>query len=98
MEPFPSRKARKYHITQCDLEILEAQQGGFCAICGEPFGPEGYAIDHDHSPEARGRVRGLLHGTCNSVLAMAHDRPEVLLRAFEYLTGVPALPVATGTT
>jgi hypothetical protein len=58
-------------------------QGNCCAICQEPF--EGTPhIDHCHFT---GRARGLL-------LGMAKDRPEVLLRAAEYLGWTAPLPPA----
>jgi hypothetical protein len=94
-DPLQSPKARRYQITQRDLEILEAQQNGLCAICHEPF-TETPAIDHCHET---GLVRGLLHARCNLLLGMARDRPDVLLRAAEYLGAVaPNLQQCVGTT
>jgi hypothetical protein len=53
--PRQSPKARRYKITQCDLEIMQAAAGGKCDICGQHF--DVLCVDHDHTD---GRVRGLL--------------------------------------
>jgi hypothetical protein len=83
--PLQSARARKYGISQRDLEIMLEASNGLCAICEEPFGDETPCIDHDHVTL---RTRGLLLRNCNSLLGMAADRPDVLLRAAEYLTGL----------
>jgi hypothetical protein len=84
---FPSKDARhrqsvKYHISREDLDRMEQEQEGRCAICGGPGGKKGLAIDHCHDT---GKVRGLLCSSCNAGIAMLkHD--EVLLRnAVSYL-------------
>lgn len=51
------------------------------------------AVDHDHGccpgVASCGRcVRGLLCGTCNSMLGLGHDNPEVLENAAAYLRSV----------
>lgn len=73
--------------------MLESQ-GGVCAICG--LLPQGKAngqarpdhlpnlhVDHCHK---QGHVRGLLCSNCNTLLGLAKDDPETLLRAIRYLT------------
>jgi 5-methylcytosine-specific restriction endonuclease McrA len=87
MIPRQSPRARKYRISQDDLEILELHQGGLCAICGEPFVGTPH-IDHVHD-EAR-RVRGLLCLRCNTGISLLRENPEVLWRAIDYLGGLPA--------
>jgi hypothetical protein len=57
---------------------LEAQQGGLCAICQEPF---------DGTPNiddcrTTGRVRSLLCGPCNRGLGCFKDSTTALLNAF----------------
>lgn len=51
-----------YGITQSEYELMLAQQGGVCALCGSP--PKRYrlAVDHDHET---GKIRGLLCTPCN---------------------------------
>jgi hypothetical protein len=89
-----SVKSRKYGITEEDLRVLQEAAGGLCGICGERF--DVLCVDHDHSS---GRVRGLLCRDHNLMLGFAKDRPDVLLRAAEYLGAVVPnlLPVARGT-
>lgn len=79
--------ARKGLTSEAVQELL-ATQAGRCAICAVELGTPN--IDHDHSccPGARscGRcVRGLLCISCNHMLGKAHDNPEVLEAAADYL-------------
>lgn len=66
------------------------EQGGVCAICGTGNGQKMLHVDHDHGT---GRVRGLLCHQCNRVLGLAHDNPELMRKAIEYLShGVLSTP------
>lgn len=66
------------------LALLKKQRGR-CALCGRrPFKGKNLSVDHDHST---GTVRGLLHGTCNSMLGMVGDSKEFLVAAILYLEG-----------
>lgn len=78
-----------------DFQRLLDSQDGKCAICGyvPPIGddslplPKGHAstrlhVDHCH---AKGHVRGLLCGKCNTMIGLAGENPDVLLAAVEYL-------------
>jgi len=72
----------KYH------EILE-DQGGVCAICGQPEtqkSKEGkvlaLAVDHNHKTN---KIRQLLCGKCNKAIGLFKDDPEILQKATEYL-------------
>jgi hypothetical protein len=59
------------------------RQGGVCAICGKaPARGKVLFVDHCH---ITGRVRGLLCGKCNSVLAFGNDDPGILRAAIAYL-------------
>lgn len=89
---------REYGITLDEYEALLSDQGGVCAICGDPpYVPEAdrprrqgrptraiLAVDHDHDT---GRVRGLLCIPCNRGLGFLRDNPKILRSAFEYLEG-----------
>jgi hypothetical protein len=70
---------RTFGLTQEDLAVLIASQGGTCAICREGK-PE--HIDHDHKS---GRVRGVLCGPCNMGLGLFKDDPRRLEAASDYL-------------
>lgn len=74
----------KYGLGPEDVAALLEKQNHRCAVCSKPFaaGLRGFAVDHDHNT---GRVRGLLHTRCNSLLGMAGDDERTLLRAIQYL-------------
>lgn len=82
------RYAYKYGVTLEWYEATLAAQEGGCAICGsppdagDPIHPR-LAIDHCHQT---GKARGLLCFLCNSALGRFDDKPELLLRAYAYLT------------
>lgn len=74
---------RKYGISKHDFDIILANQGGCCAICGvKKYCGNGWVVDHDH---VNGRVRGILCSNCNSVLGFSKDSPRILNKAIEYL-------------
>lgn len=53
-------------VTVEDYDRMLADQGGVCAICGNPPKVRRLDTDHDHRT---GRVRGLLCHRCNRTLA-----------------------------
>jgi hypothetical protein len=76
---------------------LLGEQGGVCAICGNPPKTRRLHIDHDHKT---GKVRGLLCHRCNGNLP-AWVTPAWLREAYMYLNQLrefadtdPALPEA----
>lgn len=86
-----------FNIGQDDYDQLLAQQHGGCAVCGTTDPTNGrqgtayFCVDHDHGccPEDRSCgacVRGLLCTDCNKLLGCAHDAPEVLMSAVQYLS------------
>lgn len=87
------RDIKLRHLYGVSYEIYEqmlADQGGVCAICEseETYTVNGsvrmLSVDHDH---VSGAVRGLLCQTCNAAIGFFGDRPELLMRAAEYLEG-----------
>lgn len=86
IEKSSSRKnsLRKYGLTVDQFETLLRKQDGNCAVCGGPFtiDTDEPRVDHDHRT---GKVRGLLHNHCNSVLGLAHDSISILEGAMRYL-------------
>lgn len=77
---------RTYKITRADYDRILTEQGGVCAICKQPGKSsnrsERMAVDHDH---ATGEVRGLLCGTCNTLLGKLEQKPGWLISALTYL-------------
>jgi hypothetical protein len=80
---------RKYGLTVDRYTTMFFDQGGACAICGEKetYGNKTgqrriLSVDHDHTT---GKVRGLLCNKCNQALGLLRDRPDLALRAAEYL-------------
>lgn len=72
----------KYKLSPEDYKALLQSQGGLCAICRDPPGKMILCVDHDH---ATGRVRGLLHNTCNAALGHFQDSPDLCRAAAAYL-------------
>jgi hypothetical protein len=77
-----------YGMTQADYERMSQEQGGRCACCGGPgdnrsdWRKHPLHIDHDH---ATGKVRALLCGTCNLLLAWLEPDPSRAEKALAYL-------------
>lgn len=72
---------RKYGVTIKDYESMFLQQMGLCAICGKSQ-ERAFDVDHDHLSKV---VRGLLCTNCNRMIGHAHDSPERLRAAADYL-------------
>lgn len=94
---FDTYLRRTYGLTLERYSELLAEQGGCCAICGEPPtvqnsgrwtrkrrrpAPPKLVVDHDHET---GKVRGLLCGMCNAGLGHLKDSLDVLRFAIKYL-------------
>lgn len=77
----------KYGLTVDDYERMTAAQDGLCAICHRPAASGLLDVDHDHST---GKVRKLLCGPCNMMLAGAQDSMETLWAGTDYLEGFRA--------
>jgi hypothetical protein len=80
----------RYGLNEGDYERIFQQQGGVCALCGEPPMKTPLVIDHDH---ATNKFRGLLHPRCNTLLGHAQDRVDVLMSAVRYLEKQLSTPV-----
>lgn len=106
------RKALDYHlrrtfgITIEHYDAMLEEQGGVCAICGQPpiVTKPTRVRKHEWMPEApavaprlivdhdhdTGEVRGLLCKPCNTGIGMLADSAERCRRAAEYLGGAPS--------
>ena len=71
---------RMYGISLLDFEAMANTQGWLCAICGNK--PEVLHVDHDHDSR---KIRGLVCGSCNRLMGLALDSPEILRSAAKYL-------------
>lgn len=91
---------RLYGLGIEEYETILREQGGVCAICGEPprqDGPERTTklyVDHDHSAgdvrrmthtERRSTVRQLLCFGCNAALGALKDDPRLFASCIDYL-------------
>lgn len=77
---------KSYGLSLADYDAAVEMQGGVCAICER--GPSKHTkyhrlvVDHNHET---GEVRGLLCDLCNKMLGHAHENPDVLRKAADYL-------------
>lgn len=75
------QRARRYGITEQEVDKLYRQQNGRCAICrNKPIRALG--VDHCHSS---GTIRGLLCENCNRGLGLFKDNVRSLQKAITYL-------------
>lgn len=73
----------QYGITKDEFETMLVEQNNCCDVCGLEFSNEDKpAVDHCH---ASGKVRGLLHTSCNAMIGQARERPFVLEGGAVYL-------------
>lgn len=100
-KPAPSTLPR---LTVKELKLWRSEQltrqAGRCRLCQLPLSLASACADHDHKT---GRLRGLLHRPCNSVLgsvengAKRYGMPPHMLRAFAHgvgrYLGLPQKPV-----
>lgn len=73
------RLLSRYGLTRRYYEYIADLQDDLCAICEKEF----VVVDHDHKTD---EVRGLLCNNCNWGLGNFMDRPELLVRAAQYLS------------
>lgn len=75
-------RKRKYGLTPDDIKTLWEKQSGKCPVCKMSLPEKDFQVDHSH---ATGRVRGLLHRACNTLLGLSHDNITVLQGAIDFL-------------
>lgn len=76
-----------FDISPDEYDLILAEQGGVCAICGNTPKPgKRLAVDHDHRS---GHIRGLLCYLCNRVILGARTA-EKLVKTAAYITDPPA--------
>jgi|SRR5215472_7685849 len=74
---------QRYKLSKEQYLTMLKIQNNRCAICGVEF-VEGkkVCVDHDHKLSV---VRGILCASCNNILSLAEDNPDLLHRAEAYL-------------
>jgi hypothetical protein len=72
---------RKYGLSKEEYYTLLLKQDHKCAICLMPLENEPH-VDHDHKT---GKVRNLLCSSCNAMLGLGGDNPDILLNGSKYL-------------
>ena len=80
---------RLYRIRPEVYNEMLTNQGGVCAICGEPPKKgrgKKLHVDHCHTTNV---IRGLLCAGCNAAIGHFDEDPERMLKAVEYLNTVP---------
>ncbi len=86
---------RTYGVTRAAVLAMLEAQGGVCALCGEAIeGGLGKksrqgVLDHCH---ATGKLRGVLHSSCNSGIGAFGDRAAKLELAARYLRSFDETP------
>lgn len=80
----------KYGITEIEYNRLLDFQNGLCAICRHPQieGRENLDVDHNRSflKGDKEYVRGLLCNACNVGIGRFKDDPDLVFRAWKYLS------------
>lgn len=79
-----ARQIAKYGLTPETWAEMFASQGECCAICGiDANGKKRFHVEHDHDT---GQVRGILCTTCNTGIGSLKDDPDLVLKAYLYLS------------
>lgn len=74
----------KYGITDLDYKKLFETQKGMCPVCNKSIQPRHKSthLDHDHE---NGKIRGLLHNTCNFALGLIKENFDTALGLAKYI-------------
>jgi hypothetical protein len=72
-----------YGLSLEEYDIMVAEQGDACAICGGPPTMHGrFYVDHNH---VTGKLRSLLCHGCNTAIGHLKDSPVLCEKAASYL-------------
>lgn len=77
-----SQLKRHYNLTLEEYNNMLDRQNNCCALCNAGFEDETPFVDHNHET---GKIRGLIHRSCNSLLGHAADEILKLQQAIRYL-------------
>jgi hypothetical protein len=82
---------KQYNLEEKDIEIMGKNQKGLCAACllplpttenGSYLVGKIVAIDHNH---ITGKIRGLLHTQCNTIIGLCYEEVKTLEAIIEYI-------------
>ena len=75
---------KKYGLSKEGYENLLIRQKNKCAICGSLLSTDSRQIhvDHDHKT---GKVRGIVHQSCNLTLGFSNENIETLKSVIRYI-------------
>ena len=77
------RRKNVYGVSDEWYEKQLEMQGSECMVCGgETYRNKSLVIDHNHDT---GAARGLLCGSCNSMIGFAQENPSILKAGMDYL-------------
>ncbi len=74
----------RYGVSTEEVDRIIQLQEGCCGLCKKPFGEaraKRPAVDHDH---ATGKIRGVLHQSCNMAIGHLGDSAEGIQSALDY--------------
>ena len=83
-----SKRLKKYGIDLSQYNQMLFNQGGVCAICGEPEvakykgRTKPLSVDHCHETD---KIRGLLCNSCNKGIGFLKDDIDIMASAISYL-------------
>jgi hypothetical protein len=89
-----NNRKRKYGLSNEDVALRVAAQGGLCGLCRGEFSWGQTFVDHDHDccPRVDGNettcgncVRAILCRLCNQGLGMFNEDPDRLREAADYI-------------
>lgn len=81
-----SRIKYKFKVSKEEAErLLDKATNGSCDVCGKKHTRPKLNIDHNHKT---GIIRGVLCHSCNVVLGLVKDKPELLGKLQEYLYAI----------
>lgn len=75
----------KYGLTIASRDQMLKDQQGLCKLCGEQLLDDRRrycVVEHNHKT---GKVRGLVHQRCNTLIGYVENFPELIQRATAYL-------------
>lgn len=74
----------RFGIEKEQYDALLVSQGMICKICNINLNDKNKALDHCHKT---GKIRSFLCKKCNSGMGYFDDNPDIVMKAYKYLSG-----------